>query len=100
MPLIQGWSSHQLFCISASRIDFLKQHWVRRPPALRAQRNHALADGEEIMSPYDTGVLTESLQDDVVKIRRSVRRWLALSEAWKEGAEDEIIRATVNLAGA
>jgi hypothetical protein len=50
------------------------------------------------MSPYENGVLTESLQQDVVKIRRSVGRWLALSEAWQEGAEDEIIQATVDLA--
>jgi hypothetical protein len=53
------------------------------------------------VSPYHTGLLTESLQEDVVKIRRSLRRWLALSEAWKEGEEDEmIIRATADLASA
>jgi len=50
------------------------------------------------MSPYEDGVLTESLQQDILKVRKSVRRWLALSEAWQEGAEDEIIRATVDLA--
>jgi hypothetical protein len=90
----QGWPSHQVYCTSVSRIDLLKQRW----PARRAQRRYPLVDGEDIMSPYENGVLTESLQEDVIDIRRGVRRWLALSETWQEGAEDEIIQATVELA--
>ena len=98
--LMQAWPSHQVFCVSTSRIDVLRQRWARYSPARRAQRRFVVADGEEVTSPYESGMLTGALQEDVIKIRKSLRQWLALSEAWQEGAEGEIVKATVDVASA
>ena len=68
----------------------------KRPPERRTETRYS-GDQDDVKSPYEDGLLPKQLQEDVLEIRKALRRWLALSEAWQEGSEDELIQATVEL---
>jgi hypothetical protein len=69
--------------------------WSNYSPKRRNRREWQTV---QVTSPYADGVLPDLLQNDVSNIRKCLRRWLSLSELWQEGADNDIIQATIDLA--